>query len=48
VTVKIFNIAGQEVRTLVNAPFPAGRQTLRWDGRDQSGKVIIQQRSVKL
>jgi len=40
VAVKIFNIAGQEVRTLANASFLAGRQTLRWDGRDQTGNVV--------
>ena len=39
VTLKIFNTAGQEVRTLVNASFPAGRQTLRGDGRDRFGNV---------
>jgi hypothetical protein len=40
VTVKIFNTIGQEVRTLANAPFQAGHQTLRWDGRDQSGNAV--------
>jgi hypothetical protein len=40
VTVKIFNTAGQEIRTLANAPFQAGDQTLRWDGRDQSGNAV--------
>lgn len=40
VTVKIFNTTGQEIRTLANAPFQAGYQTLRWDGRDQSGNAV--------
>jgi hypothetical protein len=40
VTVKIFNTAGQEVRTLANGSFQAGYQILRWDGRDQSGHVV--------
>jgi flagellar hook assembly protein FlgD len=40
VTVKIFNTTGQEIRTLANGAFQAGYQTLRWDGRDQSGNVV--------
>jgi hypothetical protein len=40
VTVKIFNTIGQEIRTLANAPFQAGHQTLRWDGRDQAGNAV--------
>jgi len=40
VTVKIFNTTGQEIRTLANASFQAGYQTLRWDGRDQSGNAV--------
>jgi len=40
VTVKIFNTTGQEVRTLANTSFQAGFQTLRWDGRDQSGNAV--------
>jgi hypothetical protein len=37
VTVKIFSITGQEIRTLANGAFQAGYQTVRWDGRNQSG-----------
>jgi flagellar hook assembly protein FlgD len=40
VTVKIFNTTGQEIRTLANGTFQAGYQTLRWDGRDQSGNAV--------
>jgi len=40
VTVKIFSTTGQEIRTLANAAFQAGYQTLRWDGRDQSGNAV--------
>ena len=39
-TMKIFNISGQEIRRLANAPFQAGHQTLRWDGRDQFGNAV--------
>jgi hypothetical protein len=40
VVLKIYNIFGQEVRTLVNARQPAGVNTVVWDGRDQSGKEV--------
>jgi hypothetical protein len=38
VTIKIFNIVGQEVRTLVNEQSASpGEYRVRWDGRDDSG-----------
>jgi ligand-binding sensor domain-containing protein len=40
VVLKIYNIFGQEVRTLVNARQPAGVNSVVWDGRDQSGKEM--------
>jgi hypothetical protein len=40
VTVNIFNATGQLVRQLVDHEMPAGRQTLRWNARDQSGKLV--------
>ncbi len=40
VTLEIFNISGQKVRTLVNESVPVGSYRMRWDGRDDaSGKV---------
>ncbi|MEN3038369.1 MAG: FlgD immunoglobulin-like domain containing protein [Candidatus Kryptonium sp.] len=39
VTLKIYNIIGQEIRTLVNEFKNAGRYTVVWDGKDNSGKV---------
>ena len=38
VTVKIFDVLGREVRTLVHADFQAGRHRIRWDGRDGAGR----------
>ncbi len=38
VTVKIFNVLGEEVRTLVEARFEAGYHNVRWDGKDKNGK----------
>jgi hypothetical protein len=35
VTIKIYDILGREVRTLVNRKFEAGRYVEMWDGRDR-------------
>ncbi len=37
---KIYNILGQKVRTLVDEPKRAGNYELIWDGRDDSGKEV--------
>jgi len=37
VTLKVYNILGQLVRTLVDEEKAAGRHQVSWDGRDQSG-----------
>jgi flagellar hook assembly protein FlgD len=39
VELRVYNISGQLVRTLVDGNLPAGRHQARWDGRDQSGKT---------
>jgi hypothetical protein len=38
VLVEIFNVTGRRVKTLVNADLARGPHTLRWDGRDDSGR----------
>ena len=41
VSLRIFNVLGQEVRTLLdNAPARAGAYELTWDGRDDSGRTL--------
>ena len=40
VTLKIHNILGQEVRTLVSGVEPAGYQSHVWDGKDNSGNSV--------
>ena len=40
VTLKIYNVLGQEVRTLVDGPKEAGTYVVRWDGKDTSGHEI--------
>lgn len=41
VTLKIYNLQGQEVRTLVNQLRPAGSQQVVWDGKDQRGEPVM-------
>jgi len=40
VSLKIFNLLGQEVRTLVDKKQPAGYYQVLWNGRDNSGKDV--------
>jgi hypothetical protein len=40
VTLKIYNILGQLVRTLVDEPKEAGTYEVRWDGRDENGNEV--------
>jgi hypothetical protein len=40
VKLKIFNLLGQEVRTLVNERQRAGNHSVVWDGRDDTGKEL--------
>lgn len=36
--VKVYDVAGRLVRTLVDADLPAGRHESAWDGRDTAGR----------
>jgi hypothetical protein len=38
VKLAVYNVAGQLVKTLVNRPQMAGRYTITWNGRDESGR----------
>lgn len=40
VTVVIYNVTGQALRTLVNEEKPAGSHTVKWDGRDKGGTAV--------
>jgi len=42
VVLKVYNIQGQEVRTLVNEKQPAGKHSVIWDGTDNSGNAVVQ------
>jgi len=39
-TLKIYNVKGQQVRTLVDASLKPGFHTITWDGRDAHGRPV--------
>lgn len=40
ITLRIFNLLGQEVRTLVNERLSTGEHIIRWNGRDNLGRKV--------
>jgi hypothetical protein len=40
VSLKLYNVAGQLVRTLVNETMPAGNHTVTWDGSNSNGEKV--------
>jgi hypothetical protein len=40
VSLKVYNVAGQLVRTLVDAGLPAGRHSAAWDGQDDRHRPV--------
>jgi len=40
VSLKIYNILGQEVKTLIDAQKPAGYHKVIWDGRNNTGRIV--------
>ncbi len=40
VTLKVYDILGREVRTLVNERETAGQHVIQWDGTDQNGRHV--------
>jgi hypothetical protein len=40
VTLKVYNLLGQEVRTLVDYNMEAGSHSISWDGRDNAGDPV--------
>ena len=40
VSLRVHNVAGRLVRTLLDGKVPAGPGLVRWDGRDARGKVV--------
>jgi spore coat protein A len=40
VEVKVYNVRGQEIRTLTEKAYPAGTHAVQWDGRDSAGLEV--------
>jgi flagellar hook assembly protein FlgD len=40
VTLKIYNVLGQEIRTLINEWKPAGYHSVKWDSRNNNGVLV--------
>ena len=40
ITLKIYNISGQEIRTLVNEKQIAGKHSVTWNGKDSNNKNV--------
>ncbi len=40
VSLKIFNIAGREIQTLINGEFSAGNHQVEWDSRNEAGEKV--------
>ncbi|MFQ5675311.1 MAG: FlgD immunoglobulin-like domain containing protein [bacterium] len=40
VTLRIYNVLGQEIRTLIDEAQPAGRRSVEWDGKDMFGNPV--------
>ena len=43
VSLRIFNILGEEVATLVNVPLPSGRHSVAWNGQSRASGVYFYQ-----
>ncbi len=40
ITLKVFNILGQEIRTLINSEVTPGEKSVVWDGKNNAGTVV--------
>jgi len=38
--VRVYNVAGQEIKTLVDGSFPVGAYTTYWDGKDDNDSPV--------
>ena len=38
---KIYNMLGQEIRTLVKENYIAGNYSVHWDGKDNYGNAVL-------
>lgn len=40
VTIKLYNVVGKEIKTLIEQAQSAGKNSIDWDGTDQSGRTV--------
>lgn len=40
VTIKVLDMSGNEIRTILEEEQPAGENSVIWDGKDNLGRVI--------
>ena len=40
VSIKVYNVAGRQVRTLASGAHAAGYHVVKWDGRDDRGTSV--------
>jgi len=40
VTLRIFNVQGQLIQTLVEGVMPPGKHNVRWNGKDTQGQQV--------
>ncbi len=40
ISINIYNIKGEQIKTLVNAVYPVGEHTVVWNGKDNNGKIV--------
>lgn len=40
VSIKVYNITGQIIRTLANRPYAAGQHEISWDGKNAAGQAV--------
>ncbi len=40
ISVKVYNLLGQEIRTLFSGKQNAGKHAIQWDGRDNAGRAV--------
>jgi hypothetical protein len=40
VLIKIYNLQGEEIRTLADEPYFGGEHKIRWDGNDSKGNSV--------
>jgi hypothetical protein len=39
-SIKVFNVLGKEIKTLLNEYLPSGEHTVQWDGKDNEGNIL--------